>query len=291
MRFFLLSKADLFGNVILNRLLAMLCPRHEVMAFLSDSVSPEERGNPLSGAFVAYARDFLLDDFFPALDALPLRGGAADLLSFAGLAGRYGVPMWPLGGEVGPACEILVEGMRGGDPDVLLCCRHDFVIPAGIYGRARHGAYNTHSSALPDYRGPFCSFWTMLHREEYAACTLHTLKPKVDTGDIVAVGRTRLDYRASLLKNLVGIYGAGLDAFEKLLPALERGPLAGIPQPDGSGRYYRQPGADDCRRFAAMGCRLVDPDEYRELLRRYLPDPDDEKLLDLFSRRADNGNA
>ena len=288
MRFFLLSKADLFGNIMLNRLLSMLRPRHDAAVFLSDRIFPGEYDVSPSREFMAYTRDFLLDAFFPALDSSPQGGGPAGLLTFRGLSRRYGVPVTPLGGGIDSAMATLSDGMRGGDPDVLLCCRHDFIIPADIYTRARCGAYNTHSSVLPDYRGPFCSFWTMLNREENGACTLHTLKSSVDAGDVVAIGRIRLDYHASLLTNLVGIYGAGLDEFERCLPLFERGPISGIPQPAGRGRYYRQPNADDCRAFVGMGHKFVDPAEYRRLLSRYLSDPDQEKLLDPFRAGTDN---
>ncbi len=272
MRILLLSKADLFGNIILNRLLPILSPLYRTQVCLSDKIFPDERGNPWSDAYMHFSRDYLLDTFFPALDRLSPDGdGGAEFLSFAALSRRHGVPLTELGEDHAAAMAILDREARAFRPDVLFCCRHDFIIPESIYSRASGGAYNMHSGALPAYRGPFCSFWAMRNGDREAACTLHTLKRKVDTGDTVGMGKVPLDYGRPLLSNLVDIYLAGVDVFLELLPKMERAPMPGIPQPRGAGRYYPQPDAADCEDFVVRkGRSFVDGAAYSALLGRYL---------------------
>ena len=271
MRFLLFSKADLYGNINLNQLLGALCPEHEVQVCLSDLVMPEERGFPAADFYLHRSRDFLLDTFFPAVDARDFADGHGDLLTFSGLSRRYGTEVVELGADPREARRRTRELAAAFRPDIILCCRHDYILPLDVFAPASVGSFNLHSGRAPDYRGPFCSFWTMLRQEEFGCCTLHMLEEKIDAGDIVGVARVRMDYAASLMQNLMTIYAAGIDSFLRLLPLVCSDSLTRQPQSPDRGTYFRQPNVQDVDSFLAAGRRLVDDGEYSLILERYLP--------------------
>ena len=280
MRFLLLSKADLFGNINLNRLLPGLCPKHEVRVCLSDRIFPDERGFAATDSYMYHTRDFLLDEFFPAVDSA-WSGASAGLSTFAGLGKRFGLQITNLGGDVADARARLVSESTDFSPHVILCCRHDFIVPIRAFRIAMRGAYNIHSGALPRYRGPFCTFWAMQNGDRRMGCTIHYLSSRVDTGPIVDIAWIDIDYQAALVDNLLAIYAAGVDAFLAMLPSIEAGEVDGIPQLPGPGAYFRQPDAEDCATFTGSGRRFVDGMRYRKILSRYVPDtvrPDDVSL-------------
>jgi hypothetical protein len=271
MRILLLSKADLFGNCILNRLLPALHRGNEAAACLSDRIFRNERGFPATDRFMHYTRDLLLERIFPAIDGDSRRKPGGVLLSFAALGEKYGIPMLPLGGNIESARDATRTIAGEFHPDVILCCRHDFIVPPDVFEPVPRGAYNLHSGAMPYYRGPFCSFWSMMNRDEWAGCSLHTLKEKVDTGDIVDTAWVKADYSSPLVVNLLAIYSAGVDMFLRHGRRLTRGPLPGLPQSPGSGAYYPQPNAADCGEFARRGGNLADVETCRGILEQYLP--------------------
>jgi hypothetical protein len=111
----------------------------------------------------------------------------------------------------------------------------------------------------------------MMNRDEWLGCSLHTLKEKVDAGDVVDTAWVRADYSSPLVSNLLKIYLAGVEMFLAHGERLRRGPLAGLPQPPGAGSYYPQPDAGDCLKFVRQGGLLADAEGCRGILERYLP--------------------
>ncbi|MDR3211658.1 MAG: hypothetical protein LBU79_07065 [Planctomycetota bacterium] len=272
MRFLVLSRADIIVVVMLNRLLPVLARQHTVRVYLSDRTFPGERGSPPADLFMRNTRDIWLDSLFPALDqrqTRPFPAGGKGLMTFQGLSRAYDVPMEPLGGEVTPAQNLTRNAVREWRPDVILSCRHDFIVPHDVWCRALGGAYNTHLGNLPDYRGPSCLFWTMYNREVESACTLHWLADLVDRGPVVARSVFRLDYGESLLHNMITGYMAGIETLLSLLPRLSAGPLPGQPQSPGVGRYYPPPDPETYAAFAARGGKVTEEQDVEDLQRRF----------------------
>ncbi|MCC8191144.1 MAG: hypothetical protein LIP77_11015, partial [Planctomycetes bacterium] len=257
--------------VILNRLLPALARDHDIAVGLSDRIFPNERGFAATDRFMHYTRDLLVERLFPALDERG-RDGQGEWLTFAGLGRHYAVPVIPLGGEVGAARAATERAAAHFRPDVILCCRHDFIVSRQVFQGVPSGAYNLHSGAVPHYRGPFCSFWAALNQEERIGCSLHCLAEKVDTGDIVGTAWRPLDPSATLVRTLLDTYAAGVALFLSLAPALIAGPVLGRPQPAAAGRYYPQPDAGDFATFQTRGGLVAEAEECQALYGRYLPD-------------------
>ena len=141
MRILLLTKADVQGCLNLNQLLPRLLPRHSVRVFLGDCLLPGERGNPAADLMTWHDRDFILEELFPRLDALP--PFTAPLLTFQGLSRRYGVPGESL--RHGEHHERVEAEVRAWRPDLLYCCRYDYILRPEVLERVP-SAFNTHST-------------------------------------------------------------------------------------------------------------------------------------------------
>lgn len=70
-------------------------------------------------------------------------------------------------------------------PEALLSFFWPRRIPAAVLGMAPRGAYGTHPSLLPRWRGPDPYFWTLRSGDERTGVTLHRLAEAYDTGDVV----------------------------------------------------------------------------------------------------------
>lgn len=272
MRFLLLSKADIQGSINLNDLLPLLAPAHEVRILLSDLVLASERGHTLAERITYHDRDFILNSFFPALDRMRDSDFATTpnrLYTFNALARLYQSPI-----DIIPHHErniFLEQEIRVFKPDVILCCRHDYILKETMINSAEYGAYNLHSGPLPEYRGPQAPFWVMHMQLEKTACTLHCMTSEIDAGNIIAQPDVPLDYSHSVFWNRMYIYKKGIYAFAALLAKLQTGPLSGTPQNQIFKRYFGVPSKSELDTFEKKGQYLVTRKDYEEILTRYLP--------------------
>lgn len=70
------------------------------------------------------------------------------------------------------------------DLDLIVTCRFS-LLPPEIFGRAKWGAVNIHSSLLPRYRGVHPVSWALIGGEKETGVTLHRIDAGVDTGNIL----------------------------------------------------------------------------------------------------------
>ena len=269
MRILLLCAADLNGCINLNRLLSTLSGKHTLSVMLSSPELPNERGNPFADLKIWCERDFLLDELFPRIDAEPEHD--AKLLTFAGLSRRWNVPVQSI--DTARAMEYLHEQAEAFRPDLLFCCRFDYIIHKDLFAHpGLRGAVNMHSGLLPECAGPDATFWAMYNKWAVSGCTIHNITEEIDGGDIVAEAKFELDHRHSVLWNRMRAYEHGLDAFEKIVERLEQGlPLEMHPQEKGHRHYYPFPSCADFSAFHDSGGSIVDMPNYLQLLQNFLP--------------------
>ncbi|MBO6940876.1 MAG: hypothetical protein JJ863_38230 [Deltaproteobacteria bacterium] len=144
---------------------------------------------------------------------------------------------------VDPAVRRLLAGTR---PDALFSFFYPRRIEADVLALAPRGAFGTHPSLLPRWRGPDPYYWALREGDAETGVTLHRLEPTYDTGPIVArasVSITETDDAWSLAKKLdrpaLRLLG---DAAERL----SRGEaLEGEPQPEPTSPWARRPTDDD----------------------------------------------
>lgn len=269
MKIAICTKHDLAGNLALNRLVAALAPRHELHVVLSDYVLNAERQNPLAGLLLDHERDMPLERIFPWLDREFPSGCPDAFQTVAGLIATYGISVQLWGRARTPES---IENMRRLAPDLILSCRYDYILPPEIISMPRLGAYGLHPGMLPRIQGLCGPFRAMQMRQRRSGCTLFQIDEGIDSGPVIDIGWSEIDYSRSLLWNFVQTYFAGIDVFKRHLPALEQGErLSGAVQDDSDRCYFTYPTEDEFREFLANDDTLVDTRDYLELLSLYLP--------------------
>jgi hypothetical protein len=74
--------------------------------------------------------------------------------------------------------------IRAAEADLVLLVGMP-VVPARVLGAAKLGVLNAHNGALPSRRGMDAVGWALLQNEPIV-CSLHLVRPAVDTGEVVA---------------------------------------------------------------------------------------------------------
>lgn len=269
MKIVICSKHDLAGNLALNRLVAILAPRHQIQVILSDYVLKAERENPLAGCLLEFERDIPQKLLFPWLDQEFPAGCPQACQTIAGLAAtrKISVQLWGRARD-----SDAIEKMRGLAPDLILSCRYDYILPLEIIRVPPLGAYGLHPGMLPQIRGLCGPFRAMQLQHQRSGCTLFHLEEGIDSGPVVDIGWHDINYSRSVLWNFVQTYLAGIETFRKHLPIIEKGErLAATIQDESQRRYFSYPTEVEFSRFLANGGRLVDTADYLELLASYLP--------------------
>ncbi len=277
MKIVICTKRDLAGNLALNRLVRALAPRHSVHVVLSDYVLKAERANLLAACLLNHERDMPLELFYPYLDDRFPEGSTAEYQTFSGISKKFDVPVELWGRASRPET---AAAMRDLAPDVILSCRYDFIFREDIISIPRLGIYGMHPGVLPQIQGLCGPFRAMQMRHARSGCTVFHIDPGIDSGDVVDVGWADIQYDRSLLWNFVQTYFAGIEAFLRHLPVLEQEErLPGTPQDKTQEQYFGYPTEDEFRQFAENGGRLIDMDDYRQLLSLYLPQGLDDPCL------------
>ncbi|MBR9971268.1 formyl transferase [Magnetospirillum sulfuroxidans] len=266
LRVVICTKRDLAGALILNQMLPRLAG-DTVMVLLSDKTRAVENAVPELAEMKFLERDLPIDTLFPLIDRD--HGDDAALATFAGLARRYGVTIQVVEDINGAEGESL---LRGFSPDVLLSARFSLIFRRNVFDIPRFGTYNVHPGALPRYAGLFAPFRCMLDGGDAIGCTLHRVDDGIDTGPVVGIGWLPVKPERSLLWHVLNTYQAGLDLFFTMLNGLRHGVVPRHLEQDRSQRVYGSlPGREAFDAFRAKGLRLFDPQDYKEILRGFVP--------------------
>jgi len=172
----------------------------------------------------------------------------ASVLAPLDMAGRRRVRRRSRGLVLGdPSIDGSVRRLLGSTrPDVIFSFFHPRRIDAEVLALAPRGAFGTHPSLLPRWRGPDPYYWALREGDDETGVTLHRLEATYDTGPIVeraTVPITASDDAWSLAKKL------DRPALRLLVRAAERlsagDALEGEPQAEPSTPWARRPSDDD----------------------------------------------
>tara|TARA_B100001971_G_C18236554_1_gene567652 strand:- start:386 stop:1333 length:948 start_codon:yes stop_codon:yes gene_type:complete len=125
--------------------------------------------------------------------------------------------------------------LRSFHPDLFVVAAFGQILPQAILDLPKHGAVNIHASILPRHRGAAPIQWAILEGDEETGATLMKMDAGLDTGEIIAVSRTRIfetdnsrilrdrlaDIGASLITNSLPYYISG-----KIMPKQQNESLA-----------------------------------------------------------------
>ena len=118
---------------------------------------------------------------------------------------------------------------------------------------------NIHGGHTPNYKGLLTPYRAIANGEKTFGLTMHhVVASGIDTGNMVAQSARPLDAHRPVLETYLETVADGVAmALEALDRHRAEDPLPGTEQR--GGRYYKNPTADEFRRFTAMGITYADP--------------------------------
>ncbi len=158
-----------------------------------------------------------------------------------------------------PAVRRALEAAR---PDALLSWFWPRRIPREVLDLAPLGAFGTHPSLLPRWRGPDPYFWAIRSGDAETGVTLHRLTPEYDAGAVVAARRVPIDPADDAWTLARKLDRPALELLVECARRLSGGDrLEGTPQDPEQVTWAPSPGAEDLaidwRAPAADVVRLV----------------------------------
>ncbi|MER9683161.1 hypothetical protein NKJ23_28185, partial [Mesorhizobium sp. M0184] len=142
--------------------------------------------------------------------------------------------------------------MKAEPVDCIFSVANPLILPPGVFGRARQGAFNFHDGPLPRYAGTHATHWALLAQESEYAITWHRLDDGVDTGDVVVQRQVLIAPTDTALTLNLKCYEAAIEGFRELLTGLAKGELTAYPQALVNRSYFprrRRPDAAGCLRW------------------------------------------
>jgi len=278
LKLFLCTKHDIVGSMMLNAILPRLAPHHSIEVLLANRHRPEADVIPELQWMKFFEQDLPAQLLFPLLDAgaagrLPAPASPAAWLSFDALSERHGVPITSVG-HIARA-DVLTEHTQRVQPDLIVSFQFGFIFKPQALEIPRLGALNLHSGALPHRAGVNPTFWCMKDGDREVACTLHWIDQGIDSGNVVDIRSMPLDYTKSFFSNWMTNYRQGADMICDAVERLAAGDtLPSLPQDMSALQYVPTPTPDDFKVFAERGRRMIDPQDYLDIVSRYLPRPE-----------------
>jgi methionyl-tRNA formyltransferase len=259
---------DLASNLALNLLLPALA-RHTVRVGLTEQVGRTPADEPRQRRELRIAEQILPNlTLFPLVERAALGDNGHRNLTFTEIQRLRGIPVDSL---VDPNCPSGLDLVKSFAPDLILTIRYGAILKADVIGIPPRGVLNLHSGILPAYRGVLATFRAILNQEAEIGCTLHYIRDaSIDTGDIVAIHRQRLQRERSLLRNILDLYPPGIEMLCSAVRTLEQGgELSICVQQSGEGAYYSYPTAQEWDEFTRRGWRIADPSDLQRVMLSY----------------------
>lgn len=162
------------------------------------------------------------------------RGGKLQVTPVKACALKQDIPVFqPVKIKTPEAVEVL----RGYEADLFVVAAFGQILSREILEMPRFGCVNIHASLLPKYRGAAPIQWALLEGEEETGITLMQMDEGLDTGDMLAKCRVKIeatDTGESLFEKLAA---AGARLLIDTLPAIEAGTVTKEPQDDALSSY------------------------------------------------------
>ncbi len=265
MKILFCTKNDIFGAVILNKILPQL-KNHEVKVLLSDKTRAEENSVAELVEEKFLERDFPLNLIFPLIDSQSVTG---ELLTFAGCAKKYNIDISTILNINNAESEKMI---RDWAPDIIVSARFSLIFKKNIEQIPPLGIFNIHPGALPGYAGLCAPLRGMLQGDKQLGCTLHRVDEGIDTGPIYAVGYLAAEPEKSVFGHIAQLYELGLANLLKLLGEFSEGREPALQVQDPAAfRYFRLPDAAAFEQLRARGIEPVSYKIYGELIKKFIP--------------------
>lgn len=102
----------------------------------------------------------------------------------------------------------------------------------------KYGVINLHFAFLPKYRGCYPIAWALINGEKEAGVTLHYIDEGIDTGDIIAQKKVKIESTENARQLFDKCTDAGLNLFKKEIGTILKKKNKCIPQENSKAVYY-----------------------------------------------------
>lgn len=134
--------------------------------------------------------------------------------------------------------ENFMETIQKLNPDFCFSFYYRKIFNKKLINIPSEGFINIHPSLLPKYRGPVPSMWALLNGDTETGVTLHYIDRGIDSGDIIAKKKVRINSIISGFELHNKLMDEGVSLFQKTLPKIISNKAVRIKQKDEDATYY-----------------------------------------------------
>ncbi len=133
--------------------------------------------------------------------------------------------------------------IRDLNPDIIISAYFNQIIADDVIALAKIGILNIHPGWLPAYRGVMAYFWVLKNGSDSAGVSVHWIDEGIDTGELVARRKFRINKGMTQQKVLILTAVIGSVLVRRIARKLLKGETpAVIAVADESSGYYSMPG-------------------------------------------------
>ncbi len=269
MRILLLTSSDICSCINLNLLLKGLAENHEIFVMSSIYEFPGERANPIAREKFYLEKDYVRDEFFVQLDARKDPKNEEKYLSFKALEKKYGIEILEIPRE--KPQQFILEYSQKVAPDIIFCCRFEYILKEAMIALPKLGAYNMHSGLLPECAGPDSTFWAMHNDWDYSGCTVHKINISVDQGDIFARETFALNYKKGVIWNRIEAYKLGIQAFFNLVEKImQEEKIEYLTQDLKTHAFFPFPNEEELLELYTEDFLRIEKESFKEIINNFL---------------------
>ena len=162
----------------------------------------------------------------------------------AELSRRCGIDPWILDD---PREASALERLRAAEPDLLLSFYYRGLLPEAMLQVPRLGAFNVHGSLLPKFRGRAPVNWAILKGETRTGATLHRMRSRADTGEIVDQEAVPIGPDDTALEVQRRVTDAAVAILARRLDELKAGTAPAVPQDESAATRFGRRRPEDGR--------------------------------------------
>ncbi|KAL1872823.1 hypothetical protein Plec18167_006473 [Paecilomyces lecythidis] len=146
---------------------------------------------------------------------------------------------------------------------------------------------NLHPGILPAYRGVMTTVRAMRNGESDFGYSLHDIDENWDSGDIIDIRKSPIDYSKSVLHYMNDVYPTGVSLAVDTIDKIARGKqLPKVQQRAEESGYYTFPTKDDLEEYRERGIRLVDAESIVDVIVESFASPEKQDKFRAYIQEA-----
>jgi len=153
------------------------------------------------------------------------------------------------------------EIIKKNNPDLIISVYFDQLIKDNIFSIPKYQTINLHPALLPDYKGPFPTFWALKNNEKKFGLTVHYVDKLYDTGDVILRKEIDVGNPKSVLGLDYKIFSRSAEFIKEVIDKIENEKVESFPQKS-KGSYYSFPKKNDVKEMKKSKIKLFTVKEF-----------------------------